>query len=397
MKQSVPQKYDLKQEENAGHGRIRMFLGSVLHHVDFLQIIPMLILLAIGACFIYGIGQQVGGFAAATFWKRHLFYMGIGLTLWAVISFVDYRWFGPASAVLYPVSIFLLVLVLIPGVGTMYFGARSWLEFGPVNFQPAEIAKLAVILACAWILSMKGADVNRILWMLPVLALAALPFVLIKMQPDLGSALLLLPIVGFTAFAARLKWRYLIILGVLALVVLPTAYFSLKDYQKDRIMVFLDPERDPQNRGWNQIQAEIAIGSGGFAGKGFMQSTQNPMGYLPQTVSNSDFIFPVIAEETGFLGSLLVVLMYMLLLFSILRTALLAADDFGRYLCVGIATVIFFHSVINIGMCIRLTPVTGLPLPLISYGGTFLVAVLVYLGIVHSIYVHREKNSIMEL
>ncbi len=397
MKQSVPQKYDLKQEENAGHGRIRMFLGNVLHHVDFLQIIPMLILLAIGACFIYGVGQQVGGFAAATFWKRHLFYMGIGLTLWLVLSFVDYRWFGPASAVLYPLSVLLLVLVLIPGIGTKYFGARSWLEFGPVNFQPAEIAKLAVVLACAWILSMKGADVNRILWMLPVLMIAALPFVLIKMQPDLGSALLLLPIVGFTAFAARLKWRYLIILGVLALVVLPTAYFSLKDYQKDRIMVFLDPERDPQNRGWNQIQAEIAIGSGGLAGKGFMQSTQNPMGYLPQTVSNSDFIFPVIAEETGFLGSLLVVLMYMLLLFSILRTALLAADDFGRYLCVGIATVIFFHSVINIGMCIRLTPVTGLPLPLISYGGTFLVAVLVYLGIAHSIYVHREKNSIMEL
>ena len=217
------------------------------------------------------------------------------------------------------------------------------------------------------------------------------------MQPDLGTALILLPVVGFTAFAARLKWRYLIILGAIALIILPAAYFSLKDYQRDRIMVFLDPERDPQNRGWNQLQAEMAIGSGGFTGKGFMQSTQNPMGYLPQTVSNSDFIFPVIAEETGFIGSLFVVLMFMLLLFSVLRTALLAADDFGRYLCVGVATVIFFHSVINIGMSIRLTPVTGLPLPLISYGGTFLVAMLVYLGIVHSIYVHREKRSIMDI
>ena len=230
-----------------------------------------------------------------------------------------------------------------------------------------------------------------------LLAVVALPFILIKMQPDLGTALILIPVVGFTAFAARLKWRYLIILGAIALIILPAAYFSLKDYQRDRIMVFLDPERDPQNRGWNQLQAEMAIGSGGFTGKGFMQSTQNPMGYLPQTVSNSDFIFPVIAEETGFIGSLFVVLMFMLLLFSVLRTALLAADDFGRYLCVGVATVIFFHSVINIGMSIRLTPVTGLPLPLISYGGTFLVAMLVYLGIVHSIYVHREKRSIMDL
>ena len=396
MKHSVPKNYDLKQEGNTEPDRIRVFLGKFFHHIDFLQLIPMLILLTIGACFIYGGGQQVGGFAAATFWKRHLFYMGIGLTLWLVLSFVDYRWFGPAAVVLYPVSILLLVLVLIPGIGTQYFGARSWLEFGPVNFQPAEIAKMAVILASAWLLSMKGADVNHVFWMLPLLAIAALPFVLIKMQPDLGSAILLFPIVGFMAFAARLKWRYLIILGIIVLIGLPTAYFSLKDYQKDRIMVFLDPERDPQNRGWNQIQAEIAIGSGGLTGKGFMQSTQNPMGYLPQTVSNSDFIFPVIAEETGFLGSLLVVLMYMLLLFSIFRTALLATDDFGRYLCVGIASVIFFHSVINIGMCIRLTPVTGLPLPLVSYGGTFLVAVLAYLGIVHSIYVHREKHSIME-
>lgn len=395
MKHSVPKNYDLKQDKNAAPGRFQAFCADFFHHIDLLQIIPMLILLTIGAIFIYGIGQQVGGFAAATFWKRHLIYMGIGLAFWIALSFIDYRWFGPASAVLYPVSILLLVYVLVYGV--KYFGARSWIEFGPVNFQPAEIAKLAVVLACAWILSMKGVDVNHFLWMLLLLAVVALPFILIKMQPDLGTALILIPVVGFTAFAARLKWRYLIILGAIALIILPAAYFSLKDYQRDRIMVFLDPERDPQNRGWNQLQAEMAIGSGGFTGKGFMQSTQNPMGYLPQTVSNSDFIFPVIAEETGFIGSLFVVLMFMLLLFSVLRTALLAADDFGRYLCVGVATVIFFHSVINIGMSIRLTPVTGLPLPLISYGGTFLVAMLVYLGIVHSIYVHREKRSIMDL
>ncbi len=395
MKHSVPQNYDLQQGKHDAPGRFRSFCANFFYHIDLLQIIPMLILLAIGALFVYGIGQQVGGFAAATFWKRHLLYMGIGLTFWIAFSFIDYRWFGPASAFLYPVSVLLLVYVLFHGV--KYFGARSWIEFGPINFQPAEVAKLSIVLACAWILSMKGADINKFLWMLPVLAIVAVPFFLIKKQPDLGTAVILIPIVGFMAFAARLKWRYLIILGAVALIVLPAAYFSLKDYQKERILVFLQPERDPQNRGWNQLQAEMAIGSGGLTGKGFMQSTQNPMGYLPQTVSNSDFIFPVIAEETGFIGSLFVVLMFMLLLFSILRTALLAADDFGRYLCIGVATVIFFHSVINIGMSIRLTPVTGLPLPLVSYGGTFLVATLIYLGIVHSIYVHREKQSMIDL
>ena len=168
MKHSVPKNYDLKQDKNAAPGRFQAFCADFFHHIDLLQIIPMLILLTIGAVFIYGIGQQVGGFAAATFWKRHLIYMGIGLAFWIALSFIDSRWFGPASAVLYPVSILLLVYVLVYGV--KYFGARSWIEFGPVNFQPAEIAKLAVVLACAWILSMKGVDVNHFLWMLLLLA-----------------------------------------------------------------------------------------------------------------------------------------------------------------------------------------------------------------------------------
>ena len=193
MKHSVPKNYDLKQDKNAAPGRFQAFCADFFHHIDLLQIIPMLILLTIGAVFIYGIGQQVGGFAAATFWKRHLIYMGIGLAFWIALSFIDYRWFGPASAVLYPVSILLLVYVLVYGV--KYFGARSWIEFGPVNFQPAEIAKLAVVLACAWILSMKGVDVNHFLWMLLLLAVVALPFILIKMQPDLGTALILIPVV----------------------------------------------------------------------------------------------------------------------------------------------------------------------------------------------------------
>ena len=161
--------------------------------------------------------------------------------------------------------------------------------------------------------------------------------------------------------------------------------------------VFLNPEHDTRNRGWSQLQAEIAVGHGGLTGKGYMQGTHNALGYLPQTVSNSDFIFPVIAEEKGLIGSYVLVGLYMLLIFTILRTAFVIEDDFGRYICVGSAVTLFMHSAINIGMCIRLAPVTGLPLPLVSYGGTFLIATMCYLGLVHSVYIHSEKKSIFDL
>ena len=166
----------------------------------------------------------------------------------------------------------------------------------------------------------------------------------------------------------------------------------LRPYHKARIHVFLKPDSDPLNKGWNQRQSELAVGSGGLTGKGFMQGTQNQLGYLPQTVSNSDFIFSVIAEETGFLGSALLLIMYTVLMISIFRTALIAPDDFGRYLCTGIGAVLALHSIVNIGMSVRLMPVTGLPLPLVSYGGTFMLATMSCLGIVQSVYARRNRN-----
>ena len=171
----------------------------------------------------------------------------------------------------------------------------------------------------------------------------------------------------------------------------------LKTYQKKRIAMFINPEDDRYGGGWNVIQAEIAVGTGGMTGKGYRQGTHTMLGYLPPKVADSDFIFPVIAEETGFAGTFSLILLYGLLLFSILRTALLASDYFGRYLCVGIAAILMTHVFINIGMCIRLVPVTGLPLPFISYGGTFLVAMLCYLGIAQSVYAHRNDPSRLDL
>ncbi|MBQ9337096.1 MAG: rod shape-determining protein RodA [Lentisphaeria bacterium] len=385
------------EPDAAASGPLRDFFENLLYRTDWMMILPMVVLLIFGELFIYGTGQQVGDFAAKNFWRRHLIYIAIGAAVWLTVSILDYRWSGPFSAILYPFTIGLLVLVLIPGIGRKFFGARSWLVFGPINFQPSELAKFALVVLCAWILSMKKADINRILWLLLIGALLGVPVFLTKLQPDLGTAMTMVaPVIGMI-FAAKLKWRYIIVLMVATAVVLPIGYHFLKPYQKERILVFLDPERDKQNRGWTQLQAEMAVGAGGFSGKGFMKGTHNLLGYLPKKVTNSDFIFPVIAEETGFLGACGVVLLNMILLFAIFRTALVAPDEFGRYLCVGIAILLFFHIYVNIAMSIRMCPVTGLPLPLVSYGGTFLVTTMTYLGLVHSIYGHRERKSVFDL
>jgi rod shape determining protein RodA len=200
-------------------------------------------------------------------------------------------------------------------------------------------------------------------------------------------------------FIAGIKWRFIIIGAVIAVSLLTlevgNEYFKiyplLKEYQLKRIMVFINPEKDIDNSGWHQYQAELAVGSGGMYGKGYLHGTQSMLGFLPET--HTDFIFSVIAEETGFAGALAVIVLYTFLLFSALRAAIFARDDFGLYLAVGIAVIIFTHSVVNIGMSIRLMPVTGLPLPLLSYGGTFIVNTMIYLGILQSIYAHRRKGA----
>ena len=380
------------EEDEKQPGLWRVMFRSFAGHFDLLQIIPALLLLTIGLLFIYGTGSQTG---ESVFWEKQLTYLSAGIVIWFVMTFLDYRWLGLAGTILYPVSIFSLIYVLFAGMKLNE--AHRWLRIAGFSFQPSEFAKLALILSAAWILSFRKANINRIFWACIIRALTALPVFLIFKEPDFGTALVLVPIAGSIAFAANLKFRYILILLAAALLAAPFTYRHMRTYQKERIMTFLNPERDPRNRGWNAIQAELTVGSGGFAGKGYRNGTHCMLGYLPRTVANSDFIFPVISEETGFLGSFTLILLYGCLLFSILRTALLASDAFGRYLCVGIGTLIAVHVVVNIGMCVRLLPITGLPLPLVSYGGTFLILMMTYLGIVQSVYAHRDKDSFLEL
>ena len=388
--------YKQQKNEETNAQILRAAIGRFFARFDLMQIIPLALLLTIGMCFVHSTGQQVGGHHVELF-SRQCVYLAVGLALWFTFIMLDYRWIGLSSVLFYPAVIAILVLVLL--IGPVRNNTRRWIDVGPVSLQPSELGKMAVLFTVAWLASFKKVNINKIWWMGLVLLLTVVPFLLIYMEPDLGTAIVLLPLTAAILFAANLRWIYIAIIAVFCIGGPIIAYNSpiLKSYQKKRIAMFINPEDDRYGGGWNVIQAEIAVGTGGMTGKGYRQGTHTMLGYLPPKVADSDFIFPVIAEETGFAGTFSLILLYGLLLFSILRTALLASDLFGRYLCVGIAAILMTHVFINIGMCIRLVPVTGLPLPFISYGGTFLVAMLCYLGIAQSVYAHRNDPSRLDL
>ena len=370
-------------------GTNRGFLNG-LPRIDFLQLLPMLLLLSFGLFYIYSTGHQVGG--NPSLWKKQLFFIVVGFVIWTILASVDYRVWKQWALVAYVAGIVSLTLVLF--LGESRWGARRWFSiFHMFSVQPSEFAKLAVFLMSAWVLSLRSFKINDLRHVAGFLCITLIPFVLILIEPDLGSSVILWPIAGALLFTAGLKWKWILIAVVALLILIPSAYPFLSGYQKERILVFLDPSRDPSNKGWNSRQSELAVGSGGLFGKGFFQSTQSTLGFLPKTVSNSDFIFSVIAEETGFVGALVVLGCYLLLIASTLRTAALAADPFGRYLAVGIGTLLFIHSFVNIGMTIRLMPVTGLPLPLVSLGGTFVISTMISLGILQSIYIHDRAPA----
>jgi rod shape determining protein RodA len=321
----------------------------------------------------------------------------------------DYRRLRDVSWGLYAMGLILLVAVLF--FGTRIYGAKRWLMFLGIGVQPSEIGKLAVIILGACLLSPLAEKYARLLPMWKLFALAGVPMLLVMKEPDLGSALVFLPIVTAMLFAAGTPVRplmtliaggVLVIVLVLAAVALPERlgmtpehqekFFQtirLSDYQRDRIAVFLHPGKDPMGTGWNKRQSEIAVGSGGLTGKGFLNGTQNILGFLPRTVAPTDFIFSVIAEETGFAGALLVLVLYGVLTICGLYAAMVARDKMGRVLCVGIVTMVFTHAFVNVAMTIGVLPVVGIPLPLVSYGGTFMVITLFTLGLIQSVYVRR--------
>lgn len=377
--------------------RLGAMLSDLYFKTDLLQLFAMLSLLTVGILFIYGTGQQVGTRLAMGFWIKQLQWVGVGFCCWLLLSIMDYRHLRYAAPLFYLLVLGLLVLVLVAGIKV--YGATRWLDLKVMRLQPSEFAKLSVTLTLGWVMTMKWFNINRLWGIGIVLVIMIIPFLLIIRQPDLGTAVVLIPIACLMVFISNLKWKYMLIgLGLcmsLAGAEGLNEYYQvmplLKPYQRQRIEVFLHPEKDVNNRGWNQLQSKLAVGSGGASGKGFMQGDQNQLGFLPQTVSNTDFIFSVIAEETGFAGVSMVIFLYTLLILSIMRAAWLSRDAFGRYVAAGIGAMVFMHAFVNMGMSIGVMPITGLPLPLVSYGGSFMLSMMINLGIVQSIYARRLR------
>jgi rod shape determining protein RodA len=392
--------------------------------LDRLQLAALAGLMLIGALFVYSAtmanaSEVLKPWYSQT-WSHQIVWYALGVGAGAAICLLDYHTLARWSLVVYWATIFCLIVVLIPHVGSMRFGARRWIDMGFFQFQPSEFAKVAFILAMAHFLSRPEDELRQLNNFWKGIGLMLLPAALILKEPDLGSALVLLPTGLVMMFVAGTPREYLVqlvgVVGLLAVLFLVDVLFlppgrwqiPMQPYQRDRLLVyfgrdythFASPNATPAelqrlrqqqlDDEYNVRQALISVGSGGLAGKGWRQGTQNALGYLPRAVAHNDFIFSVIAEEEGFVGSVIVITFYAVVLFTGLRIAGQARDRLGRLVAVGVVTLIFSHVFINIGMNIRIMPVTGVPLPLLSYGGSSVLCSLIALGLMQNIYIHRK-------
>lgn len=311
----------------------------------------------------------------------------IGFMAFGVVSLISMATIRPWVSALYLGSIVTLVLVLSP-LGSSVKGAQRWMQLGPIRFQPSEIAKLAVILALAALLA---AAARPMRWdrVVRAVALVALPAVLIFLQPDLGTMLTFGFIAGVMIFVAGATWRQMAALTVAGVVVTVGLFQvgAIKEYQITRLTAFLDPVSDVLNTQYNQYQSQIAIGTGGLFGKGLFNGTQTNLRFVPE--QSSDFIFTAVGEQLGFAGSLVVLVLFGIIIWRVLVSAANAATRFGQLVATGVAALLAFHVFVNIGMTVRLMPVTGLPLPFMSSGGTVFVMMSVALGLAHSTWLRR--------
>lgn len=317
----------------------------------------------------------------------------IGILCMLAISRFDYEQFRGLAKPIYGFAVFILILVLIIGV-TEDWGARSWIRLGPIGIQPAELAKICFILTFSHHLALAEKKINNPLILLGLCLHLGVLAGLIMMQPDVGSTLVFIFMFICLLFTAKISWKYIISAGVISAASLPLIYkYLLSEYQQKRIQVFLNPDLDPLYRGYNVIQSKIAVGSGGLWGRGFLQGVQKD--YLP--AKSTDFIFSVAAEEWGYIGALLLIIALFALVYRCIKIGMKADNSYGRYICIGVASMFLFHIFENAGMCIGLMPVTGIPLPLVSYGGTSMAVNMIALGLVLSVKYHNKPRTVMEV
>ena len=347
----------------------------------FLVVVTAITLIGVAALY------SVAGGSIEPWASRHVVRYCIGLALLFAIALIDIRWWVRAAYPLYALAIVLLVLV--PIIGVESGGARRWLGYGEASFQPTELMKIALVLALAryyqWL------SPQKVSWphaLLPPALMIAAPIVLALEQPDLGTAALFGIIGAGLLFLAGVSWVYFA--GAIAAVIaaLPHIWERLHDYQQERVLTFFDPGRDPLGSGYHILQSKIAIGSGGVAGKGFMQGTQAQLNFLPE--KHTDFIFTMFSEEMGFLGGIVLLALYLLALAFIVFMAMRCRGTFARLMAAGVGLCLFAYVFINVAMVTGLLPVVGVPLPLVSYGGTAMLTMMAGFGFVLNAHLNRD-------
>ena len=390
--------------------------------VDRLQIAALVGLMIIGAMFVFSATMVNSGELEkswfAQIWFRQVIWYVLGLGAAAALCVLDYHTLARWSFVAYGAMILCLIAVLIPFIGKTHgWGARRWIDLPFFQFQPSEFAKLAFILALANFLSRPPDELKQVKIFWQGIGLIVLPFLLIMKEPDLGSALVLLPTgLVMMMVVAGTPRRFLVMLiggvAIFGTLILADVLFAppgwqikIQEYQRQRLLVYFGADFAPKNatvqekaearrlqsdKSFQSRQALISVGSGGLWGAGWRNGKQTSLQFMPSGAAHNDFIFSVIAEEEGFVGSIVVLTLYAVVLFSGLRIAGQARDRLGKLVAVGVVTLLFSHVFINIGMNIRIVPVTGIPLPLLSYGGSSVLCSLIALGLMQNIHIHRK-------
>jgi len=357
-----------------------------MKRLDFILIATVLILCIYGLIILY---SATLSYDNIRYIRTQAIATVIGLFVIVFLLLLDYKFLGKMYIPIYVVCIGLLFAVLVAGTGEDQWGARSWLYITPsFGFQPAEFVKIGIVISLAKYIDNNRENINEPFTLLKILMFAFFPVVLILLQPDAGTAMVFIFFIAAMLFSAGVKWKYIgIALGV-GLASLPLIWLKLDQYQKNRVLDFLDPERNTSDSGYQAMQGRIAVGSGKIFGRGIFQGTQTQYNYIP--AKHTDFIFAVLVEELGFVGGLGLVFLYFVMIQRFIRISRNTNDLFGSLMCVGIAAMFLFHIWENIGMTIGLMPITGIPLPFFSYGGTYQLANLICIGIVLSVGLSKE-------
>jgi len=361
-----------------------MIAGNTsLRDLDWILILAVLGICCLGILQIF---SATSGTSLSDSWWKQILFLVVGMGLMMLVCSIDYHVLLEQVPVFYIVTVVGLVGVLLfaPPIN----GSRSWIPMpGGFNLQVSEFSKVVILLVVSRYLAEVRTEQLTVSDLVRLGALVGVPWLLVLLEPDLGTALTILPMVAVGTFLGGLRWQHLVVIVLVIALVLPISWFFLKDYQKARIMTFTDPGADPLGSGYQVIQSLIAVGSGGMWGKGIAQGSQTQFRFLPET--HTDFIMSTFAEEHGFVGVVVVLGLYFVLLMQLIQNAQMAPDRAGLFLCMGVAALVLFHLLVNVGMVIGRMPVTGIPLPLMSYGGSSLLTMFLLLGLVQSVRLRR--------